>query len=195
MGRVHSRGQVRWPRWASLGSPFWEKPLKLTVKIRYTEKIFDIDRENQGFLRKRSPFKMLGCTIQVVRANIVQVVREIWRQLTPIFNAQNGKIRNPSRPEVASTDFVRALIIQTFGIIPKLKAIGHHDAVRVMIPHVRPTTSAMVCARKCEFVSGSRCPAQDANSPSPRLTLATHEIKQCISDAQEQSQNIANRYS
>jgi hypothetical protein len=42
--------------WASPGvgrgmrtTPFWEKSLKLTVKIRYTEQIFEIDRENPGF--------------------------------------------------------------------------------------------------------------------------------------------------
>jgi hypothetical protein len=40
--------------------PFVEKSLKLTVKIRYTEKIVETDRENPGFLRKRSPFKILA---------------------------------------------------------------------------------------------------------------------------------------
>jgi hypothetical protein len=29
------------------------------VKIRYTEKIFEIDREYPGFLRKQPPFKIL----------------------------------------------------------------------------------------------------------------------------------------
>jgi hypothetical protein len=36
------------------------KSFKLTVKIRYTEKIVEIDRENPGFLRKRSPFQNPG---------------------------------------------------------------------------------------------------------------------------------------
>jgi hypothetical protein len=33
------------------------KPLKFTVKISYAEKIFEIDREKPGFLRKRPPSK------------------------------------------------------------------------------------------------------------------------------------------
>jgi hypothetical protein len=32
--------------------PLWEKSLKFTVKIRYTEKIFENYRENPGYSRK-----------------------------------------------------------------------------------------------------------------------------------------------
>jgi hypothetical protein len=42
-------------------TPLWENFFKLTMKIRYTEKSFEIDRENPGFLRKRpAPFKILA---------------------------------------------------------------------------------------------------------------------------------------
>jgi hypothetical protein len=34
--------------------------MKLTVKIRYTEKIVEIYRENPGFLRKRPTFQTPG---------------------------------------------------------------------------------------------------------------------------------------
>jgi hypothetical protein len=35
--------------------PLWEKSLNLIVKLLCTDKIFEIDRENHGFLRKRPP--------------------------------------------------------------------------------------------------------------------------------------------
>jgi hypothetical protein len=40
--------------------PFGKKALKLTMKIHYTEKIFEIDCENLGFLRKQPPFQNPG---------------------------------------------------------------------------------------------------------------------------------------
>jgi hypothetical protein len=48
-------------------TPFWGKCLKLTVKIRFTEKNLEIDSENPGFLRKRPPFKIQASPMREVR--------------------------------------------------------------------------------------------------------------------------------
>jgi hypothetical protein len=52
-------GVVRGSGYAN--DPLLGKPLKLTVKIRYTEKIYAIHHENPVFLRKRTtPFKIMA---------------------------------------------------------------------------------------------------------------------------------------